>query len=136
MTYPTDALLHGAQPEQDTAEGGGPGTVFDWSKGETATPEIVVNAAEVSGIRVAGLHIATGAFELTPRQPIYDEKDVTRQNPKRELEAEEVHQIISIKEVGQELIDLIDTLPLNRELAVAKTKAEEAVMWAVTGVTK
>ena len=45
MTYPTDALLHGAQPEQDTAEGGGPGTVFDWSKGETATPEIVVNAA-------------------------------------------------------------------------------------------
>lgn len=54
----------------------------------------------------------------------------------RELEAEQSFQIASIKEIGQELIDLLNTLPESRELALAKTRVEEAVMWAVKGVSK
>ena len=56
--------------------------------------------------------------------------------PLREPTGEEIFQIVSIKDIGQEFLDLLDTLPLNRELALAKTKIEEAVMWAVKGVTK
>ena len=117
MTHvPTDALLHGAPVE------------------ETAT-------AEKASVRVeGGVVFLTGASAVEgtifKREPIYADSDATRQHPLRNLSAEETFQVASIKEVGQELIDLIDTMPLNRELALAKTKVEEAVMWAVKGVTK
>lgn len=112
QSFPTDALLHGAKPS------------------------ISVNVnGQVTGIEAPGVTIAAGDFKIT-REPIYDPNDVTRQSPKRPLDAEEVFQIASIKEVGQELIDLLNTLPMSREIAVAITKVEESVMWAVKGVTK
>lgn len=76
------------------------------------------------------------AFEVKPRETMYAEGDDVRQYPIRPATGEELHQIASVKEIGQELIDLIDTMPMSREFALAKTKVEEAVMWAVKGITK
>ena len=77
-----------------------------------------------------------GLHDVPPREPIYAEDDVVRKTPLRELTAEEQFQIASFKDIGQEFIDLLNTLKINREIAVAITKVEEAVMWAVKGVTK
>lgn len=41
----------------------------------------------------------------------------------------------AIKTKGQELLDLIEAQGGSRELSIAKTKTEEAVMWAVKHVT-
>lgn len=52
------------------------------------------------------------------------------------LSAEEKAQMQSIKDIGLEFHTLLDTLPPSRELSLAKTKIEEAVMWAVKHITK
>lgn len=54
----------------------------------------------------------------------------------RELSATERHLVGRIKVVGEELWTLINSGPESREMALAKTKLEEAVMWAVKGITK
>lgn len=41
----------------------------------------------------------------------------------------------AIKDKGAELLGLIDGAGQSRELSIAKTKTEEAVMWAVKHVT-
>ena len=40
-----------------------------------------------------------------------------------------------VKDMGQSLFDFIDGLGGSRELSLAKTKVEEAVMWAVKHIT-
>ncbi|PZU23931.1 MAG: hypothetical protein DI589_06650 [Shinella sp.] len=42
----------------------------------------------------------------------------------------------ALKDKGQELLDLIEVCGGSRELSIAKTKTEEAVMWAVKHVTR
>lgn len=42
----------------------------------------------------------------------------------------------AIKDKGLELHDLIESIGQSRELALAKTKTEEAVMWAVKHLTR
>lgn len=42
----------------------------------------------------------------------------------------------AIKDKGAELLDLIEGQGASRELSIARTKTEEAVMWAVKHVTK
>ena len=42
----------------------------------------------------------------------------------------------SIKDKGLELHELIECIGQSRELSIAKTKTEEAVMWAVKHLTK
>lgn len=56
----------------------------------------------------------------------------TRQSS-RELTEAEKDAIRSIKAKGQELLDLIPQT--SRENSLARTKVEEAVMWAVKGIT-
>lgn len=41
-----------------------------------------------------------------------------------------------LKDMGLELHDFIDGIGTSRELSLAKTKIEEAVMWAVKHITK
>lgn len=41
----------------------------------------------------------------------------------------------AIKDKGLELYNLIDNLGHSRELSLAKTKVEEAVMWAIKHLT-
>lgn len=66
----------------------------------------------------------------------------------RELSKEEKELIAKVKEKASELYELFvlvqfpadEVVPINgrsgREVALAKTKLEEAVMWAVKGITK
>lgn len=42
----------------------------------------------------------------------------------------------AIKDKGLELHDLIEGIGASRELSLAKTKTEEAVMWAVKHLTR
>lgn len=53
----------------------------------------------------------------------------------RVLSDEEKADMAEIKTLGQALLDKIEVLGGSRELALARTKTEEAVMWAVKHVT-
>lgn len=50
----------------------------------------------------------------------------------RVLTDTEKAQMQAIKDKGLELHDLIEGIGASRELSLAKTKTEEAVMWAVS----
>jgi len=54
----------------------------------------------------------------------------------RVLTDAEKAQMTAIKDKGLELLELIDAVGQSRELSIAKTKTEEAVMWAVKSITK
>lgn len=43
--------------------------------------------------------------------------------------------MVAIKDAGQALLDLIAAQGGSRELSIARTKTEEAVMWAVKHIT-
>lgn len=52
------------------------------------------------------------------------------------LNEEEKAQMLAIKDKGLEFLNLIEAMPASREMSLAKTKIEEAVMWAVKSITK
>ena len=54
----------------------------------------------------------------------------------RVLGDDEKAQMQAIKDKGFELHDLIEGIGASRELSLAKTKTEEAVMWAVKHLTR
>lgn len=54
----------------------------------------------------------------------------------RVLSDDEKQMMQSIKDKGLELYDLIESIGQSRELSLAKTKTEEAVMWAVKHLTR
>ena len=55
----------------------------------------------------------------------------------RVLSSIEKEVMVKIKDDALALIDLISTMtPKGREASIAKTKIEEAVMWAVKGLTQ
>lgn len=53
----------------------------------------------------------------------------------RVLSDDEKATMVAIKDKGQEFLDLISAAGNSRELSIARTKTEEAVMWAVKHVT-
>ncbi|HWI68057.1 MAG TPA: hypothetical protein VNS88_06730 [Nitrospiraceae bacterium] len=54
----------------------------------------------------------------------------------RVLSEEEKVAMLRLKDIGQNFLDSIDDIvPKGREASLAKTKVEEAVMWAVKGLT-
>lgn len=57
----------------------------------------------------------------------------TFRNTYRELTPQEKQRLDSLKYTAQSLLDLFPTK--SREAALAKTKLEEAVMWAVKGIS-
>ncbi len=59
----------------------------------------------------------------------------TMRHEYRVLTNAEKAQMQQIKDIGLELHNLIGSLGNSREIALAKTKAEEAVMWAVKHLT-
>lgn len=61
--------------------------------------------------------------------------DVSRQTG-RILSDEEMDRMAAVKAKGQELLDLVEGLGPSRETSLAKTKIEEAVMWAVKHITR
>lgn len=54
----------------------------------------------------------------------------------RVLTPEEKERMKNIKDLGLTMIELCDRIGTSRELSLAKTKLEEAVMWATKHVTK
>jgi ribonucleotide reductase beta subunit family protein with ferritin-like domain len=53
----------------------------------------------------------------------------------RVLSESEKRAMTEIKDAGLAFLDLIDRKVYGREASLAKTKIEEAVMWAVKGLT-
>lgn len=53
----------------------------------------------------------------------------------RVLNDAEKQQMVDIKDAGAALLNLISAAGSSRELSIARTKTEEAVMWAVKHVT-
>jgi hypothetical protein len=54
----------------------------------------------------------------------------------RVLSDAEKEAMVRIKDLGILFLDLVDeVVPQGREASLAKTKVEEAVMWAVKGLT-
>lgn len=53
----------------------------------------------------------------------------------RVLSDQEKIAMMAIKDKGLEFLNIIDSLGSKREYSLAKTKVEEAVMWAVKGLT-
>ena len=54
----------------------------------------------------------------------------------RALSDAEKEAVARIKDLGETFLALLDTRPASRELSLARTKIEEAVMWAVKDVTR
>lgn len=53
----------------------------------------------------------------------------------RVLSEAEKAQMVAIKDAGAALLNLIAETGSSRELSIARTKTEEAVMWAVKHIT-
>ncbi|NIH77401.1 hypothetical protein FHV99_004653 [Ochrobactrum sp. P20RRXII] len=66
-----------------------------------------------------------------------DERTVnnTMRHAYRVLSDEEKANMGKVKDMGLEFHSLVDGLGASRELSIAKTKIEEAVMWAVKHLT-
>ena len=54
----------------------------------------------------------------------------------RRLTDNEKNQMQNIKDMGLGLYSYIESLGSSRELSLAKTRVQEAVMWAVNHITK
>lgn len=54
----------------------------------------------------------------------------------RPLTAEEQQQMVAVKGNAASLYGFLGTLGNSRELSLAKTKVEEAVMWATKHITR
>lgn len=54
----------------------------------------------------------------------------------RVLDEQEKHRMKEIKDQGLAFVEYLDHIGQSRELSLAKTKMEEAVMWAVKHITK
>lgn len=54
----------------------------------------------------------------------------------RVLTSDEKTDMKHIKDLGLEFHDLMEVIGSSRELSLAKTKIEEAVMWAVKHITR
>lgn len=67
-----------------------------------------------------------------------DERTVnnTMRHAYRVLSDAEKANMASIKDMGLTFHDLVDGMGQSRELSLAKTKIEEAVMWAVKHITR
>ncbi len=53
----------------------------------------------------------------------------------RELTSTEKINMLGVKDMGLTMYDYLETMGSSRELSLAKTKIEEAVMWAVKHIT-
>ena len=62
------------------------------------------------------------------------DQNTMRQNYRELSDAEKI-QMKGIKDIGQSFHDAISAIGASRELSIAKTKIEEAVMWATKHVT-
>lgn len=67
--------------------------------------------------------------------PHYDPLDVMRRTIVNPLSRGDLELVDEMKQAGQLLHDMLDAHEPSREMSIAKTKLEEAIMWAVKGIT-
>lgn len=60
--------------------------------------------------------------------------DVMRRGPWPPLTEEQRARVDEVKRLGNELHDYLEALPAGREVSLAKTNLEQAVMWAIKGI--
>lgn len=60
----------------------------------------------------------------------------TMRHEYRVLTAEEKQDMLDVKDKGLELFKLIDEIGSSREMSLAKTRVEEAIMWATKHITR
>lgn len=84
-----------------------------------------------------------GCIALEPRSPSMvdsrsDERTVNNvmRHAYRVLDEDERAQMQAVKDQGLELYQLIESIGSSRELSLALTRVEEAVMWATKHITK
>jgi hypothetical protein len=53
----------------------------------------------------------------------------------RVLSEDEKALMVDVKDIGAAFLNIVDGIGASRELSLAKTKIEEAVMWAVKHIT-
>lgn len=53
----------------------------------------------------------------------------------RVLNDAEKQTMVDVKDIGASFLDKLREIPQGRETSLARTKIEEAVMWAVKGLT-
>lgn len=75
---------------------------------------------------------------MTTIESTSDERTVnnTMRHAYRVLSDAEKANMTAIKDMGLQFHDLVDGMGQGRELSLAKTKIEEAVMWAVKHITR
>lgn len=73
---------------------------------------------------------------MTKENPAYSSDDITRVKAVRQLTDAEIANMNAVKSAGRDFFDLVASMPASREISLAKTKIEEAVMWAVKGITE
>lgn len=78
----------------------------------------------------------------SPSGPMIDSTDADRtknnvmRHEYRELSEAEKGHMKTVKDMGLEMIEYLELIGDSRELSLAKTKVEEAVMWAVKDITR
>jgi len=68
-----------------------------------------------------------------------DDKRITNnvmRHEYRKLQQQEMVQMKTIKDMGLDFFNMIDGLGASREISLAKTRVEEAVMWATKHITR
>lgn len=74
---------------------------------------------------------------MAKESPVYPSEDIMRAGkPLRALNESEIANLNSVKSAGRDFFDVVASMPASREISLAKTKIEEAVMWAVKGITE
>mgnify|MGYP001235069858 CR=1 FL=1 len=85
-----------------------------------------------------GIHDIGGPVEKPRVDSTSDQRTVNNvlRHEYKVLSAEEKAQMKALKDKGLEFLELIESIGGSRELSLAKTKVEEAVMWSVKHVTR
>lgn len=78
----------------------------------------------------------------TPREVASDSDERTDNNTNamrhnyRVLSEQEKADMVEIKDAGLSFLKMLDRFPQSREMSLARTNLEQAVMWAVKSITK
>jgi hypothetical protein len=95
-----------------------------------------MSAEQVQGVPIGATGEAAGRTFVRSES---DERTVNNavRHEYRVLSDVEKASMTTLKDCGLEMLNIIDRhVPAGRENSLAKTKIEEAVMWAVKGLTK
>lgn len=104
--------------------------------GKLVLPECGVRVESNNEISESLREAAKGLEEFAAKYGSEPVGRSTMRQQYRVLNDAEKAEVDLIKEQGEALFRTLSLLDASREISIAKTKLEEAVMWAVKGITK